>query len=292
MDGQVAGKRDRHRDVMRLAAEIGSGGPIMANLHVLAGASESPDFPAVRKIGFADLRWALARGVDDFWAMPTHVVFLSIIYPIVGIMLGRMIYGAGVLPLLFPLAAGFALIGPFAAIGLYEMSRQRERGVDATWRDAFAVLHSPSRDAILALGLLLTVIFLIWMATAQSIYQSLFGYGSPESVSQFVNDVFTTRQGHMLMLLGNGVGLLFAILVLTISVVSFPLLLDRDVGAVVAALTSVRAVAANPVTMAAWGVIVAVLLAIGSLPFFVGLAVVMPILAHATWHLYRRVVVA
>jgi uncharacterized membrane protein len=133
-------------------------------------------------------------------------------------------------------------------------------------------------------------VFLIWLATALLLYQSLFGYGSPGSVGQFLNDILTTPAGWTLIIAGNGIGFLFAAFVLTISVVSFPLLLDRDVGVVVALRTSVRAVLRNPLMMAAWGLFVAVALVIGSLPFFVGLAVVMPVLGHSTWHLYRKVV--
>jgi uncharacterized membrane protein len=262
----------------------------MPNLHVISGAGESLAYPIVRKIRFADLKDAVAKGIDDFWAMPTHVIFLAIIYPLVGVFLARMTFGLGVMPLLFPLAAGFALIGPFAAIGLYEMSRQRERGIDVTWKHAFEVLRCPSLDSIAALGMVLMVVLLIWLAVAQALYQLLFGYGSPESIGRFVSDILTTSAGWTLIIAGNGIGFLFAAFVLTISVVSFPLLLDRDVGAMVAAETSVKAVVHNPLMMAAWGLFVAVALVIGSLPVFVGLAVVMPVLAHSTWHLYRKVV--
>src|SRR5262244_4677958 len=222
--------------------------------------------------------------------MPTHVIFLAIIYPIFGLFLACMTFGYDVMPLLFPLAAGFALIGPFAAIGLYELSRQREKGVDVSMKLAFGVLRCRSLDAIAALGMVLMIVFLIWLTTAQLLYQSLFGYGSPESIRQFLSDILTTSKGLILIIAGNGVGFLFAVLVLTISVVSFPLLLDRDVGAMVAMHTSVRAVLRNPLMMAGWGLFVAVALVIGSLPFFVGLAVVMPVLAHSSWHLYRKVV--
>jgi uncharacterized membrane protein len=260
------------------------------NLHVLTGAGESPAHPIVRKIRFADLQDAVAKGIDDFWAVPTHVIFLAIIYPLVGLFLARMTFGLGVMPLLFPLAAGYALIGPFAAIGLYEMSRQREQGVDVSWKHAFGVLRSRSLDGIAALGIVLMIVFLIWLITAQSLYQLLFGYGSPESIGQFLSNIFTTSEGWVLIIAGNCIGLLFAVFVLTIGVVSFPLLLDRDVGAIVAVETSVRAVLSNPLMMAAWGLFIAVALVIGSLPFFVGLAVVMPVLAHSSWHLYRKVV--
>src|SRR5216684_533127 len=124
----------------------------MPKLHVITGAGGSPAYPIIRKIGFADLKDAVAKGIDDFWAMPTHVIFLAIIYPLVGLFLARMTFGYGVVPLLFPLAAGFALIGPFAAIGLYELSRQRERGGDVSWKHAFGVLRCRSRDGIAALG--------------------------------------------------------------------------------------------------------------------------------------------
>jgi uncharacterized membrane protein len=262
----------------------------MAHQHVLMGAESNRVRPTVRIIGLRDLKDALARGIADFSAMPTHAVFLCLIYPIVGLLLARLTLGYEVLPLLFPLAAGFALLGPFAAIGLYELSRRREQGLDASWQDAFDVLRSPSRGAIAALGLLLLAIFVIWIAVAQAIYIANFGYEPAASIPDFLHQVFTTPAGRMLIIVGNLVGFLFALTVLTISVVSFPLLLDRDVGAVEAVLTSVRVVAANPVMMAIWGVIVAGLLVIGSLPFFFGLAVVVPVLGHSTWHLYRKVV--
>jgi uncharacterized membrane protein len=155
---------------------------------------------------------------------------------------------------------------------------------------ALDVLHSRSLAAIMALGLLLMAIFLIWLTVAEAIYIANFGYAAPASIRQFADEVFTTPAGWKLLIVGTGVGFLFAVLTLTISAVSFPLLLDRDVGAAVALLTSIRVVAANPVTMALWGLIVSALLVIGSVPFFLGLTVVFPVLGHATWHLYRKAV--
>jgi uncharacterized membrane protein len=262
----------------------------MPNLHVMTGASEIPEVPVVRKIGFADLKDALAKGVSDFLAAPTQLIFLAIIYPIVGLFLARLTFGYHVLPLLFPLVAGYALIGPFAAIGLYEISRRREQGHEVSWTDAFGVLRCPSLDAIGAVGFVLMVVFVLWLVTALALYDGLFGSEPPDSISQFLKEIFTTTRGWVLIIVGHALGALFAAVALTVGVVSFPLLVDRDVGAVVALQTSVRAIVANPATMAAWGIIVGALLAIGSVPFFVGLAVVIPILAHATWHLYRKLV--
>jgi len=262
----------------------------MSYSHILVGAATSATRPVIRRIAPSDLLHALRRGVDDFTAMPSHAVFLCVVYPLIGLFLIAMTIGQAMLPLAFPIAAGFALVGPFAAIGLYELSRRREAGLDSNSIHAFDVLRSPSLGAILALGVLLMALFLLWLAAAQAIYIAFFGYHAPVSIEQFASDVFTTRAGWGLIAVGVAVGFVFAAVVLTMSAVSFPLLLDRDVGAAVALYTSIRVVLANPATMALWGLIVAVLLVLGSLPAFLGLPVVMPILGHATWHLYRRAV--
>jgi uncharacterized membrane protein len=262
----------------------------MTHLHVIAGSESTETRPLVRKIRMSDLKEALAKGLDDFRAFPTHVMFLSIIYPVIGLVLARLTLSYDLLPLLFPLAAGFALIGPIAAIGLYELSRQRELGLDVSWKDAFATRRCPAIDGIIALGVLLLIIFISWILVAEKIYIANFGHMAASSAPEFLRQVFTTPAGWTLMVVGNGVGFLFAVAVLAISVVSFPLLLDRDVGALAAIQTSVRAVLRNPVAIATWGFIVAALLVVGSLPLFAGLAVVMPVLGHSSWHLYRKLV--
>jgi uncharacterized membrane protein len=261
----------------------------MTQLEMKVGLDASQALPIVRKIGMMDLRDALAKGVEDFRAIPTHVIFLSLIYPVGALVVAQLTLN-DLVQLFFPLAAGFALIGPVAALGLYELSRRRELGLGLWWTDAFDVRHSRSIGGIVTLGVLLIAIFLLWVAVAQAIYIATFGNSPPESIPNFLRQVFTTPEGWTLIVVGNGVGFLFAVVVLMISVVSFPLLLDRNVGAGVAILTSVRVVLRNPVTMAVWGLIIAGLLLIGSLPLFIGLAVVMPVLGHSSWHLYRRVV--
>ena len=263
----------------------------MAQFHVLNPADESATLPTIRQISFSDLREVLARGWDDFLAWPTHAIFLCLIYPLVGLVLGGMALDYAVLPILFPLAAGFALLGPVAALVMYEVSRRREANHDTSLDAAFSVVRSPSFPAIVAVALLLMGLFILWLVVARQLYQSLFGiYAAPETITGFIHDVFTTEAGWKLMIYGNLIGFGFALVAFCLSAISFPMLLDRNVGAATALMTSVRAIAANPIVMAAWGVIVAALLVIGSIPFFLGLAVVMPVLGHATWHLYRKLV--
>ena len=242
----------------------------------------------VRKISLSDLSDALRLGWEDFKAIPSHAIILCVIYPVLGIVLFRLALGHSVLPLLFPLAAGFALIGPFAGLGLYELSRRRERGDEAAAWHAIYVLRAPSFGAMLELGLLLLVLFGVWIATADAIYITIFGNAPAASIPDFARRVLTTPEGWSLIIIGCGVGFLFAIVALCVSVVSFPLMLDRHATAIDAVRTSLRVALKNPVPIAAWGLIVAALLVLGSLPFFVGLAVVLPVLGHATWHLYRR----
>jgi uncharacterized membrane protein len=245
---------------------------------------------SIRTITISDLHEALRLGWEDFMAIPSHAIILCVIYPVLGLVLARAVLGYAVIPLLFPLAAGFALVGPFAALGLYELSSRRERGEEASAWDALEVLRSPSFGAMLGLGTLLLALFVTWVATAQAIYVAVFGYGGATGFTDFVQHVFTTLEGWWLIVVGCGVGFLFALLALCISVVSFPLMLDRHVGALEAMVTSLRVAGRNPRPIAAWGLIVAALLVVGSLPFFLGLAVVIPLLGHATWHLYRKAI--
>jgi uncharacterized membrane protein len=243
-----------------------------------------------RKIEPRDCLAALREGFEDFVATPTHVVFLGLFYALGGIVLAALSSFGNALQLVFPFAAGFALIGPFFAVGLYELSRRREAGLTTSWRDALAVFRSPALPSIIALGLLLCVLFWLWIGVAEFLYLKLYGDMPPAAALPFVNDVLTSARGWTLILVGGLVGFCFAALALVISVISFPLMLDRDVGFVPAIVASARFSRQNPAAVALWGVIVAAALLIGSLPLFIGLAVVMPTLGHATWRLYRRAV--
>jgi uncharacterized membrane protein len=248
--------------------------------------------PAIRRISTADVWQSLRQGFSDFEAYRSDVLFLCATYAVIGLVLARIAFGSDLLPLLFPLASGFAIIGPLAAVGLYEMSRRREQGAEAGWANAFDVIKAPAIGGIAAMGAILVATFLLWLAVAWVIFQFTLAPTLPRapSLSVFANAVLFTPPGQQMILLGMSVGFVFALIAMMISVVSFPLLLDRDTGLDTAIGTSVRAVLANPVPMALWGLVVAGGLLIGTSLAFVGLMVVVPVLGHATWHLYRKLI--
>lgn len=246
----------------------------------------------VCRIGAADLRDALRQGWNDFAAIPTQLVFLSIVYPVVGLVAARAAAGYDlVVPLLFPLVAGVSLLGPVLAVGIYELSRRRERGLPVSWLNAFDVLRSPALPSIALVGLMLLWVFAAWLLLAKVLFDQTVGLAHPASTGEFVQEVLHSAAGWQMIVWGNLAGLAFAALVLALTVVSVPMLLDRtDTSAALAVRTSLRAVRANPGMMALWGLLVAAVLLLGCLPLFVGLAVAMPVLGHATWHLYRKLV--
>lgn len=246
--------------------------------------------PQVNEIGMNDLRAALQKGAEDFAALRSDVIFAVALYPVIGFILAVWIFNAGQLHLLFPVAAGFPLVGPVAAIGLYEMSRRREQGEEADWVAARATITGRVLGPVLTLGFLLGVIFFFWLFAAHAIWSVTLGPATYDSLLQLVRDSFTTSAGWAMIVLGVGVGFIFAAVVLCISLVSFPMLIDRPVGVPIAIATSLAVARRNPRTTAIWGLIVVVCLALGTIPLFAGLIVVLPILGHATWHLYRRAV--
>lgn len=247
---------------------------------------------AVRTIGLNDLWQSLRQGYEDFSAKPgIGVVLVGLLYLLFALLLSLFAIGKDLLYMAFPIVAGFTLIGPAISVVLFEMSRRRERRLEVSWRSSFDFVHSASFAPILALSLVMMVLYVAWLFSAQFLFFGLFRDHLPVSASDFVTQVLTTRHGEALIFYGVLLGFIFAFVALAISVVAFPMLLDRPASAATAIAVSIRAVTSNLVVMLAWGLIVVVLLLAGAAVFLIGLAAVLPILGHATWHLYRKVVV-
>ncbi len=271
------------------ATEIGSL-PAADYFATAAETAAARGAPVVRRIKRRDLGNALAAGVKDFAASRTDVMFLCLIYPLAGLIIAALDSQHSLLPLLFPTASGFALVGPLFAIGLYEMSRQRELTGRISYLDVFNVIRSPQIGPIALMAAILIGLFLLWLAVAQAVFDATLGPTPPASLLAFATATLTTPPGWAMIVIGTAAGALFAAGVLAISVVTFPLLLDRHVTLATAIKTSLLAVRRNPVVLAQWGLIVTAGLILGSLPCFLGLILVLPILGHGTWHLYKRLV--
>lgn len=244
----------------------------------------------VRALTTADLQWALARGWADFKEKRGDLILLPFIYVVAGLVAAVLAFNRDLFPLIFPLVGGFALVGPVAAAGFYEIARRREAGIDSSWWHFLDPLKGRSRAPIAVLTLMLAVIFIAWMATAQAIHGATLGTLHPASPDDFIRDLFGTPQGWTMIIAGNLVGALFATGTLALAAFSFPMVVDRGTDPVAAVITSVRAFQRNPATMVGWGVRVAFILVVAALPLFTGLIVALPVLGYATWHLYTRAV--
>jgi uncharacterized membrane protein len=262
----------------------------MATATTAAPAPTAAERIPVRKIGNEDLKLSLRQGLQDFGAMRGDLFFLGLLYPLIGIAAAVLTASAPLIPFLFPIVAGVALLGPIAAVGFYELARRREDGLESGWRHFLDVRKRPSLDDMGIVAALLLAVFVLWLIAAGLLYVALFGWATPTSVTGFFADVFTTTRGWALIVLGAVVGAGFAWVVLSLSVASLPLLVDCDVSASAADSASWRAARENRSEMVRWGLTVVGLLVLGSIPLFLGLAVVLPWLGYSTWHLYTRLI--
>lgn len=253
----------------------------------MAIAQHAPIAPATvaSDLTFNDLRAALAAGWRDFRAHPIFGLFFGAIYVGAGMFLYFALFIRGEIAWLIPAAAGFPLLAPFVAVGLYEVSRRREAGMPMSWRAVLGALRGRGDEQILSMGVILFVAFAFWLMVAHGIFAIFLaesGIGS-ESLA-----LFQTGAGIMMLLVGGFVGGLMALAFYAITVVSLPMLVDREVDFITAIIVSLATVRSNKFVLLAWAVVIAITLFVAMLPLFLGLLVVLPVLGHATWHLYRR----
>jgi uncharacterized membrane protein len=264
----------------------------MPMVAIQAAPAAEPVAPAipVRTISPRDLNLSLREGWNDFLSMRGDLLFIGMLYPLIGIFAAAVTLGDNLLALFFPIASGISLLGPIVAIGFYELARRREAGLESDWSHFFDVRKRPSLDGLGDVAALLIIIFTLWVLAAGGLYLVFWGANTPDSIGAFLSRLFTTPEGWELIIVGNLVGACFAGLAMAISFVSLPMLVDCNIDARTAVRTSIRAFRANKGMMIRWGLTIAVLLVLGSIPLFIGLAVVLPWLGYATWHLYTHVI--
>lgn len=246
--------------------------------------------PQVRSVTVRDIVEALAAGLRDFQAAPLYGLAFGALYAAGGMLIVFCAVAAGVGYLAYPLAAGFALLGPFVAVGLYEVSRRRESGEPLSWSAVLGTIWAQSHRELGWMAFVTLFVFVVWMYQVRLLIALMLGLRSFTSLQEFLVVISTTPEGWLFLIIGHAVGAALSLVLFSLTVVSFPLLLDRDVDCVTAMITSVRAVTTSPVPMIGWAAVIVLLLLVASLPGFLGLLVVLPVLGHATWHLYRRIV--
>ncbi|RJX69850.1 DUF2189 domain-containing protein [Tsuneonella suprasediminis] len=251
------------------------------------GQAQIAPVTVARDLALRDLWAALAAGARDFLACPLFGLFFGSIYVGGGLFVGYALFAWKSPTWLIPAAAGFPLIAPFVAVGLYEVSRRREAGLPRSWRAVLGALRGRGDDQIISMGVIVFVAFSFWMIVAHSIFAIFLaesGIGS-ESLA-----IFTTQAGIAMLVVGGAVGGLMALAFYAVTVMSLPMLVDREVDFLTAIITSLAVINHNRPVMMAWALIIAVVLFMAMIPAFLGLLIALPVLGHATWHLYRRAV--
>jgi uncharacterized membrane protein len=245
--------------------------------------------PVVRGISAADIADAVGKGLRDFQALPLYGLAFGALYAAGGLVILLCLTAFGMVYLVYPLAAGFAMVGPFVAVGLYEVSRRRESGQPVSIGAIWAAIRSHGEIGWMAFVTLF--VFVVWMYQVRLLIALLLGLNASfGTLHEFITVVLTTNEGLLFLAIGNAVGAALSLILFSLTVVSFPLLLDRDVDFVTAMITSVRAVVTSPLPMIGWAALIVTLLAVSAMPYFLGVLVTLPVLGHATWHLYRRII--
>jgi uncharacterized membrane protein len=247
--------------------------------------------PVVRPVSFADLGACLRAGIADFAAAPLYGLFFGAVYAVAGLLIIASIVALRMEYLAYPLMAGFALIGPFVAVGLYEVSRRRERGEPLSWRVVLGAVAGARRSELSWMAFAMLFALVLWMYQVRLLIAFLISDIGTGTLAEFVTALVTTPNGLLFLAIGHGVGAVLSLVIFALTVTAVPLLLDRDLDFITAMIASVRSVLAAPLVMISWGLFVVLAILAACLPAFLGLLVVLPVLGHTTWHLYRRAVV-
>ena len=243
----------------------------------------------INKITFADLKAALGNGWADFKRAPVFGIFFGGVYALGGILLTYGVFDLGLPWLAYPIVIGFALIGPFVATGLYEVSRNLEACKPLRWRKILSVIWDQHRRELGWMAFVMLFIFWIWMYQVRTLVAVFFGTAGFANLEDLLTVIFTTEKGFIFLIVGHLIGAIISLVLFSITVISCPLLLDREVDFVTAMLASIRTVYRSPIVMIMWGISVVLCVLLSAIPAFLGLVVSLPILGHTTWHLYRRV---
>mgnify|MGYP000141468374 CR=1 FL=1 len=244
--------------------------------------------PIVQPLSIAQLRVVLGAGLADFRKAPQFGLFFSAVYVLGGFLMIWL--GAGHVSWILATSLGFPLVAPFAAAGLYEVSRRMEQGKPLKWAEILGIVWQERTRQLPWLGAIIVIYFLFWTFLAHMIFALFMGLSTMTNVTGSFA-VFLTVNGLTMIAVELVVGAVLAFLLFALTVISLPLVLDREVDFVTAMMLSLQVVRSNPVVMIAWAIVIAVLSIAALIPWFLGLMVVLPILGHATWHLYRRAIV-
>jgi uncharacterized membrane protein len=253
-------------------------------------ARRMPGMPVVNSVDFADLWEVLKAGLADFRRAPMMGMFFGGVYAFGGIVIALSLTVWDIPWMIYPVAIGFPLLGPFLAVGLYEISRRLEEGRPLVWGEILGVVWLQRQRELAWMAFVMLFVFWVWTYQIRLLVAIILSRSSFSTFDRFVDVVFTTSQGWTFLFVGHIVGAILALIMFSITIVSIPLLMERQADFVTAMITSVKSVTTSPLPMIAWGVFVTLAVIVSAIPAFLGLLVTLPVLGHATWHLYRKAV--
>ncbi len=261
--------------------------------HPVTPGGQEPDvpMPEVNELGFDDLKECLLKGMNDFARAPRFGLVIGSVFTLGGILIILSLTVWKVNWLVYPAIMGFPLVGPYAAVGLYEVSRRREKNLPLQWKEILKSSWFNSKRELQWMAFVMLFIFWIWIYQVRLLVAIILGEMSFATWARFLEIITTTTEGLIFILVGHVVGAFLAMVLFSVTVVSIPLLLDRDVDFITAMITSISTVFKSPVVMLSWGVFVTLAVIASFIPMFLGLLIVLPVLGHTTWHIYKKAVV-